>query len=74
MFVAVRRIGHVKQFHARLFRRAIGFAMIARAARGNDIDPIVAAVFGNGYDMIFRQFTLAIFAAAIGADMAIAGE
>ena len=45
MFMAIRGIGNIKQFHPRLFRCAIGFAMIARAARGDDVDPIVATAF-----------------------------
>ena len=45
MFVAIRRVGNIKQFHARLFRCAIGFAVVARAARGDDVDPIVATAF-----------------------------
>ena len=45
MFVTIRRVRHVEQFHARLFGRAIGFAVIAGAAGGDDVDPVIATAF-----------------------------
>ena len=51
-----RLIRRVKQRHARLLRRAVALAVVARFTRRHHIHPRVRATLANGANVLTREF------------------
>ena len=58
----------------RLLGGAVAFAVVAGAAGGNHIHPVVHPVLGKGDDVFAGEVRLVKMAAAIGAYIAVAHE
>ena len=67
-------IRRVKQRHARLLGRAVGFAVVASLAGGDHVHPSVLAVLAEGDDVFAGQVGFVEIVAAVSAQVAVAGE
>ena len=54
VFPQAGHVGGVKQRHVRLLGGAVAFAVVAGAAGGNHIHPVVHPVLGKGDDVFAR--------------------
>ena len=72
VFMPGRRVRHIQQRHARLFRRAIRFSPVAGPARCNHVHPNVLATLRNRDHMVARQVACAKTITAVRAQMTIA--
>src|SRR5471032_740504 len=71
---AVRYIGRVDEVHVRLFGSTAAFLLVARAARGDDVHPGVAAAARHRKDMVAGEAERREVAAAERAHEAVAVE
>ena len=74
VFPQAGNIRRVEQGHVGLLGGAAAFAVVAGAAGGDDVHPVVAAVLGEGDDVLACEFGFVVLAAAVGADVAVAGK
>ena len=74
VFPQTGHIGRVQQRHAGLLGRAVAFAVIAAATRGDHVHPGVHAFLRKRHDVLAREFGLVKGRAAVSADIAVAGE
>ena len=69
--------GHIRgveQGHLGLLGGAVGFAVVASAARSDHVHPTVHAVLAKGDDVFAGEFGFVEIVAAIRADVAVTGK
>ena len=54
VFPQARYVGREEQGHVRLLGRTVAFAVVAGAASGDHIHPVVHAILGEGDDVFTR--------------------
>jgi len=74
VFPQTGHIGRVEQRHVGLLGGAVALAVVAGAAGGDHVHPGVDTVLGKRDDVLARQVFLMEMVAAVGADVAVAGE
>ena len=67
-------IRRVQQRHARLLRRAVGFAVVTGLAGSDHVHPSVLTVLAEGDDVFAGQIGFVEIVAAVSAQVAVAGE
>ena len=67
-------VGQVEQAHVRFFRQSVAFAAVAGTAGGDAVHPAVSPASRAGDDVFAGQQVESKVAAAVGADLTVAGE
>ncbi len=74
VFPQAGHVGGIKQGHAGLLRRAVGFAGVAGTAGGDDVHPMVMSVLAKRHNVFSGEFAFVEMVAAISAQVAVAGK